>query len=138
MTAILSAPKPRKTSACDVAINNINMIIAVRHIAKKDIANAMGKVPQAFSRMLKPGYHWTFDDMLMASDVIGVSLNDLTDPNLTPAKVLQIQKTAAPNGNDGQLVAGHGFEPWTSGDTRGPRFKSMVLLSLSSKLILTA
>lgn len=115
MTAILSAPKPRKMSACDVAINNINMIIAVRHIAKKDIANAMGKVPQAFSRMLKPGYHWTFDDMLMASDVIGVSLNDLTDPNLTPAKVLQIQKTAAPNGNDGQLVAGHGFEQWTSG-----------------------
>nr|DAY87556.1 MAG TPA: hypothetical protein [Caudoviricetes sp.] len=35
------------------------------------------------------------------------------------------------------LVAGHGFEPWTSGDTRGPRFKSMGLLSLS-ELILTA
>ena len=116
MTAVLPAPKSRKASACDVAINNINMIIAVRHIAKKDIALAMGKVPQAFSRMLKPGYHWTFDDMLLASDVIGVGLNDLTDPSLTPARVLQIQKTAAPSdGNDGQLVAGHGFEPWTSG-----------------------
>ena len=92
------------------------MIIAVRHIAKKDVANAIGKVPQAFSRMLKPGYHWTFDDMKLLSDVIGVNLDDLTNPNLTPSKVLQIQKTAAPNdGNDGQLVAGHGFEPWTSG-----------------------
>lgn len=115
MTAILVTPEAPETSRNDTAINNINMIIAVKHLAKKDIALKMGKVPQAFSRMIKPGYHWTFDDMFNVSEIIGVSLNDLIDPNLTPAKVLQMQKAAAQSMGDGQVVAGQGFEPWTSG-----------------------
>ncbi len=104
------------TPAGDIAITNINMIISVCHIPKKDIAASLGKFPQSFSRMLKVGYPWAFSDMVKAADYLGVTLNDLTDPNLTPAKVTQIQKTAAPNkeGN-GSQVAGQGFEPWTSG-----------------------
>ena len=110
-------PGTADMAAGDVAITNINMIISVRHIPKKDVAAALGKFPQSFSRMLKIGYAWSFDDMVKVSRCLGVSLNDLTDASLTPAKVLQMQKTAAPDdsGNGGQLVAGHGFEPWTSG-----------------------
>ena len=84
-------PSTASMAAGDVAITNINMIISVRHIPKKDVAAILGKFPQSFSRMLKI--------------------------NLTAAKVLQMRKTAAPDDseNGGQLVAGHGFEPWTSG-----------------------
>lgn len=117
MTATITMPSTASMAAGDVAITNINMIISVRHIPKKDVAAILGKFPQSFSRMLKIGYPWTFDDMVKVANYLGVTLNDLTDVNLTAAKVLQMQKTAAPDdsGNDGQLVAGHGFEPWTSG-----------------------
>ena len=117
-------PSTASMAAGDVAITNINMIISVRHIPKKDVAAILGKFPQSFSRMLKIGYPWTFDDMVKVANYLGVTLNDLTDVNLTAAKVLQMQKTAVPDdsGNGGQLVAGHGFEPWTSGSLpRGPR-----------------
>lgn len=68
------------------------MVIAVGHIAKKDIAKKLGKVPQAFSRMLNAGYHWTFDDMMKISNILSISLSELTNPELTPARVLEIQK----------------------------------------------
>ncbi len=113
----MAMPGTANMAAGDIAITNINMIISVRRIPKKDVAAVLGKFPQSFSRMLKPGYPWSFADMAKVSDYLGVSLNDLTDPNLTPAKALEYAKTAAPDdsGNGGQLVAGHGFEPWTSG-----------------------
>ena len=112
-------PSTASMAAGDVAITNINMIISVRHIPKKDVAAILGKFPQSFSRMLKIGYPWTFDDMVKVANYLGVTLNDLTDVNLTAAKVLQMQKPPFPDdsGNGGQLVAGHGFEPWTSGCT---------------------
>ena len=117
MTATITMPSTASMAAGDVAITNINMIISVRHIPKKDVAAILGKFPQSFSRMLKIGYPWTFDDMVKVANYLGVTLNDLTDVNLTAAKVLQMQKTAVSDdsGNGGQLVAGHGFEPWTSG-----------------------
>ena len=116
MTATTTMPAVANIAAGDVAITNINMIISVCHIPKKDIAASLGTFPQSFSRMLKIGYPWAFDDMVKAADYLGVTLNDLTDPDLTPAKVLHMQKTAAPNkeGN-GLHVAGSGFEPLTSG-----------------------
>lgn len=134
------APSATRMAAGDVAINNINMILSVRHIPKKDVAATLGKMPQSFSRMLKLGYPWTFDDMVKVAQYLGVSLNDLTDDGLTPARVLQMKKTAVSIRDDGQTVAGQGFEPWTSGDTaRGPRFKSMPRnLSRSPRFILTA
>ena len=76
--------------------------------------------------------------MCHAADFFGVGLETLVRTDLTPMKAEQILKNRrSDDGNDGQVVAGHGFEPWTSGDTRGPRFKSMGLLSLS-ELILAA
>ena len=116
-------PSTASMAAGDVAITNINMIISVRHIPKKDVAAILGKFPQSFSRMLKIGYPWTFDDMVKVANYLGVTLNDLTDVNLTAAKVLQMRKTAAPDNsrNGGQMVAGHGFEPWTSGSVVAQR-----------------
>lgn len=68
------------------------MVIAVGHIAKKDIAKKLGKVPQAFSRMLNAGYHWTFDDMMKISNILGISLSELTNPELTPVGFLKYKK----------------------------------------------
>ena len=76
-------------SAGDVAITNINMILSVRHIPKKDVAAALGKMPQSFSRMLKVGYPWNFDDMATAAQYLGVGLDDLTSATLTPAQVMK-------------------------------------------------
>ena len=76
----------------------------------------MGKVPQSLSKMLQNKQTWFFDDMCTAADFFGVGIETLVRTDLTPMKAEQILKTAAPSdGNDGQLVAGHGFEPWTSG-----------------------
>lgn len=109
------APSVGRMAAGDVAITNINMILSVRHIPKKDVAAVLGKLPQSFSRMLKLGYPWTFDDMVKVARYLGISLNDLTDDELTPARVLQTKKAAGPIRTGGQSVAGQGFEPWTSG-----------------------
>lgn len=134
----MAMPGTANMAAGDIAITNINMIISVRRIPKKDVAAVLGKFPQSFSRMLKPGYPWSFADMAKVSDYLGVSLNDLTDPNLTPAKALEYAKTAAPDdGNGGQSVAGHGFEPWTSGATPRPMVQIHAGLSRLS-LILAA
>ncbi len=114
MTTIMKLPTT--TNALDNAIMNINMIISVRHLAKKDIAGAIGKMPQSFSRMLKPGYQWSFEDMCKVADYLGLSLNDLVNPALSPSQVTRYEKTVNTNRSiDGNQVAGQGFEPWTSG-----------------------
>lgn len=121
-----------------IAVANINLLLAVSRKKKKDLAECMDKVPQALSKMLQNKQTWFFEDMCNAADFFGVGLETLLRTDLTPMKAEQILKNRrSDNGNDGQVVAGHGFEPWTSGDTRGPRFKSMGLLSLS-KLSLAA
>lgn len=121
-----------------IAVANINLFLAVSHKKKKDLAECMDKVPQALSKMLQNKQTWFFEDMCNAADFFNVGIDTLVRTDLTPMKAEQILKTAAPDdGNGGQSVAGHGFEPWTSGDTRGPRFKSMGLPSLS-KLSLAA
>lgn len=122
-----------------IAVANIKLLLDASHSKKKDLAEYLGKVPQSLSKMLQNKQTWFFEDMCHAADFFGVGLETLVRTDLTPMKAEQILKNRrSDDGNDGQVVAGHGFEPWTSGDTRGPRFKSMVLLSLSSKLILTA
>lgn len=89
----------------------MKVLIAIRQTSQKDLAQAMGIAAPTLSQKFSGRTRWNMDDIEKASDFLDV-------------------KPEA-------LVAGHGFEPWTSGDTRGPRFKSMGLLSLS-ELILTA
>ncbi len=118
---------------------NANMILSNSGLMKKDLAKAMGLSPQSMASRLQSKADWTIDETCAAADFFGVPLMALLDENLTPAKAMEYMKNrrSGKPEDGGQLVAGHGFEPWTSGDTRGPRFKSMGLLSLS-KLILAA
>lgn len=85
------------------------MILAVLHIPKKEVAEALGKMPQSFSRMLKNGYQWTFDDMLEVSDILQVGLDDLTNPDLTPNRVIEAR---AKNGGYNVAVDGDGRIRW--------------------------
>ena len=115
-----------------IAVANINLFLAVSHKKKKDLAECMDKVPQALSKMLQNKQTWFFEDMCNAADFFNVGIDTLVRTDLTPMKAEQILKTAAPDdGNGGQSVAGHGFEPWTSGYPRGPRSKSTPRLILS-------
>ena len=100
-----------------IAVANINLFLAVSHKKKKDLAECMDKVPQALSKMLQNKQTWFFEDMCNAADFFNVGIDTLVRTDLTPMKAEQILKTAAQDesGNGGQLVAGHGFEPWTSG-----------------------
>ena len=109
-------PKPRLDKQ-QIAVANINLLLNVSHSKKKDLAEYMGKVPQSLSKMLQNKQTWFFEDMCNAADFFNVGIGTLVRTDLTPMKAEQILKTAAQNdsGNGGQLVAGHGFEPWTSG-----------------------
>ena len=121
-----------------IAVANINLFLAVSHKKKKDLAECMDKVPQALSKMLQNKQTWFFEDMCNAADFFNVGIDTLVRTDLTPMKAEQILKTAAPDdGNGGQSVAGHGFEPWTSGLLpRGPKVQIHEATPLS--LILAA
>ena len=112
---------------------NTNMILSNSGLMKKDLAKAMGLSPQSMASRLQSKADWTIDETCAAADFFGVPLMALLDENLTPAKAMEyIKNRRSDNGNDGQfvdiekasgffnvkpeaLVAGHGFEPWTSG-----------------------
>ena len=100
----------------DVVAMNTNMILSNSGLMKKDLAKAMGLSPQSMASRLQSKADWTIDETCAAADFFGVPLMALLDENLTPAKAMEyIKNRRSDNGNDGQLVAGHGFEPWTSG-----------------------
>ena len=95
---------------------NANMILSNSGLMKKDLAKAMGLSPQSMASRLQSKADWTIDETCAAADFFGVPLMALLDENLTPAKAIEyIKNRRSDNGNDGQVVAGHGFEPWTSG-----------------------
>ena len=103
-------PKPRLDKQ-QIAVANIKLLLDASHSKKKDLAEYMGKVPQSLSKMLQNKQTWFFDDMCTAADFFGVGIETLVRTDLTPMKAEQILKTAAPSdGNDGQLVAGHGLQ----------------------------
>ena len=100
----------------DVVAMNTNMILSNSGLMKKDLAKAMGLSPQSMASRLQSKADWTIDETCAAADFFGVPLMALLDENLTPAKAMEyIKNRRSDNGNDGQLVAGQGFEPWTSG-----------------------
>ena len=119
--------------AQDIVAMNVNLMINARHLQKKDLAKALGIAPQTISKKLRSEITWTINETQAAADFLHTDVATLLNPNLTTSELLGINKTAAPDGSEdgGQVVAGHGFEPWTSGYPRGPRFKSMPRLVLS-------
>ena len=115
MTTATISPKvaaqAESVSLQDIVTRNMKVAMTLRNVKQKDLANALGVDRSSISQKMTRRVAWSLEDIEKASDFFHV-------------------KPEA-------LVAGHGFEPWTSGDTRGPRFKSMGLLSLS-KLSLAA
>ena len=106
---------PDATRRQDVVAKNVGLMVKARGLKKKDLASAMGISPQAVSTRLQGVANWTLDEACAAADFLRVPLDTLLRPTLTAGEVLGYENTAAPNGNGGSLVAGHGFEPWTSG-----------------------
>ena len=88
----------------DVTLNktvtkNMRVALAAKGLQQKDLAEALGITTASMSAKFKGRTMWNLWDIEKASDFFNV-------------------KPEA-------LVAGHGFEPWTSGSLpRGPRFKS--------------
>ena len=119
--------------AQDIVAMNVNLMINARHLQKKDLAKALGIAPQTISKKLRSEITWTINETQAAADFLHTDVATLLNPNLTTSELLGINKTAAPDGSEdgGQMVAGHGFEPWTSGYPRGPRSKPMPRLILS-------
>ena len=89
MTATAAMPAIA-THPQDIAILNLNMLMQLEGKYRKDLAKHLGRMPQAVSRMFIIGSEWTFNDMWKAAEFVGVSLDVLTDPTLTPAKALSI------------------------------------------------
>ena len=103
--------------AQDIVAMNVNLMINARHLQKKDLSKALGIAPQTISKKLRSEITWTINETQAAADFLHTDVATLLNPNLTTSELLGINKTAAPDGSEdgGQVVAGHGFEPWTSG-----------------------
>lgn len=68
---------------------NIRVVLAMRDMSKRSLAREMHIAPSTLVQKMSGTTRWNVDDIEKAADALDVS----------PAA----------------LVAGHGFEPWTSG-----------------------
>ncbi|WP_369442820.1 helix-turn-helix domain-containing protein [Bifidobacterium breve] len=116
MTAVMSQPVSA-AKAQDIVAMNVNLMINARRLQKKDLAKALGIAPQTISKKLRSEITWTINETQAAANFLHTDVATLLNPNLTTAELLGINKTAVSDDseNGGQVVAGHGFEPWTSG-----------------------
>lgn len=69
---------------------NLNMFMQLEGKMRKDLAKHMGKMPQSLSRQFSRGSNWSLNDTVRAAEFVGVSVDVLLDPTLTPAKALAI------------------------------------------------
>ena len=94
-TATLSPKTQKKTNEGKggglqaIVTQNMRIAMAMRGVSQKDLAAAMGFNPSAISQKMTGRVLWNLEDIEKASGFFNV-------------------KPEA-------LVAGHGFEPWTSG-----------------------
>ena len=95
----MTAPKVA-ASPQDIAILNLNMLMQLEGRYRKDLAEYIGRRPQNLSRMMSGESNWALNDRWKAAEFVGVSLDVLTDPTLTPAKALSIIGERR-NDNDG-------------------------------------
>ncbi len=94
MTQTIISPRPtaesrQSESLQEIVTRNMRVAIALRGCAQKDLAAAMGITPASLSQKFVGKTLWNLVDIEKASGFFNV-------------------KPEA-------LVAGHGFEPWTSG-----------------------
>ena len=78
------------TDPQSVMLLNLNMFMQLKGLYRKDLAEYMGRKPQAVSRMFISGSAWSINDTCKAADFFGVPLSTLLDPSLTPSKALDI------------------------------------------------
>jgi transcriptional regulator with XRE-family HTH domain len=109
MTSTINSPQQvaeaSEMSLQEIVTRNIKVAMVLRNINQKELAKALGYTPSAISQKVTGRVDWNLVDIEKASGFLNV-------------------KPEA-------LVAGHGFEPWTSGfldGPRGPRFTSMTTL----------
>lgn len=72
----------------DAAVLNIKLMLRARGEMQKDLAAYMGKNPQSLSRMMRPGYAWSFNDMCKAAAYFGVSIDTLLRSDLTISELM--------------------------------------------------
>lgn len=114
-----------KINAQDIVAANVNLMITARHLQKKDLANALGLAPQTIARKLRSEITWTINETQAAADFLNTDVATLLNPDLSSAELRGDNKK--PRGGlttprlfvkdlyRSSFVAGHGFEPWTSG-----------------------
>ena len=102
MTATLTAPMAREqaTDPQSIALRNIDMLMHLEGKYRKDLAKHLGRVPQAISRMMKNESSWSFNDMYRTAEFLSVSVNDLSDPDLSPTKAVEIINASKDDGDD--------------------------------------
>lgn len=113
------------TKAQDIVAMNVNLMIVARHLQKKDLAKALGIAPQTISKKLRSEITWTINETQAAADFLNTDVATLLKSDLSSAELRGDNKK--PRGGlttprlfvkdlyRSSLVAGHGFEPWTSG-----------------------
>ena len=93
MTTATISPKvaaqAESVSLQDIVTRNMKVAMTLRNVKQKDLANALGVDRSSISQKMTRRVAWSLEDIEKASDFFHV-------------------KPEA-------LVAGHGFEPWTSG-----------------------
>ena len=87
----------KKTASLeDTLVTNIRVALAMKKMSQNALAKQMGITGGALSQKMRGTVTWTLQDLEKAGQLLGVEPAVLLDPH-------------------GLLVAGHGFEPWTSG-----------------------
>ena len=79
----------KKRGLQDLVSFNLRMMMAARSMNQQDMADVLGVTRPAVSQKFSGKHPWSLDDIEKASEFFNV--------------------------NPEALVAGHGFEPWTSG-----------------------
>ena len=77
----------------DIVALNVNMVLPLTGLMKRDLAKAMGIKPQSIARLLSGKQTWSLDQAVAAANFLGLPLDMLMNPNMTPASALEyIQK----------------------------------------------
>lgn len=91
----------------------VNSLMFRKRLTRVELGRALGVTPAAAGRKLRGEIGWSIGDLFHVAEFLGVEVS-----TLLPARGRKIP--ANPEA-DGELVAGTGFEPVTSGRRRGRR-----------------
>lgn len=95
------------TDTPDAAVGmKINQLLFLQRKTRKELAQALNTSPATAGRKVLGSISWSLSDLFAAADFFDVDVTDLLPR--------RIEKAPGEN-SEGQLVAGAGFEPTTSG-----------------------